>query len=472
VREDPRSEAEQREPPETFWGRLRHLGPGLIITGSIVGSGELIMTTKLGSEAGFTLLWLVVLGCLVKVFVQVEIGRYAISSAETTLKALDRIPGPRLVVSWILWLWLVMYIATILQLSGIVGGVTGIFALWLPGTSGALWTATIVLSVILLLVWGRYRMVERVSTGLVCLFTVLTVAAVGLLEWTEHPIRASDILDGLRFSLTRRDGELVDFTTAFAAFGITGVGASELIFYPYWCLEKGYARFAGPRLDREEWAARARGWIRVLQLDAWISLVVYTVATAAFYLLGAAVLHGRSIKVENENLIENLSAMYRTSFGPWGLAIFLVGAFFVLYSTLFVATASNARLFADSLGIFKVFRYRRPGQVSAMVRLACVLIPLCAGSLCLSIGQPLTLVVVGGLAQACMLPLLGGAALYLRFFRADPRLAPGRLWTAFLGLSFLAMTAIGAYQLQDIGRSLWRRPAPEQVPPPSAASQE
>ena len=29
--------------------------------------------------------------------------------------------------------------------------------------------------------------------------------------------------------------------TAFSMFGITGVGATELYSYPYWCLEKGYA---------------------------------------------------------------------------------------------------------------------------------------------------------------------------------------------------------------------------------------
>jgi hypothetical protein len=32
-------------PPTSLLGTLRHLGPGLIIAGSIVGSGELIATT-------------------------------------------------------------------------------------------------------------------------------------------------------------------------------------------------------------------------------------------------------------------------------------------------------------------------------------------------------------------------------------------------------------------------------------------
>ncbi|GIT29572.1 MAG: hypothetical protein Ct9H300mP1_16180 [Planctomycetaceae bacterium] len=41
-----------QEPPKTFLAMLKHLGPGMILVGSIVGSGELIMTTKLGAEVG------------------------------------------------------------------------------------------------------------------------------------------------------------------------------------------------------------------------------------------------------------------------------------------------------------------------------------------------------------------------------------------------------------------------------------
>ncbi len=38
-------------PPRTLAGTLLRLGPGMIIAGSIVGSGELIATTKAGAEA-------------------------------------------------------------------------------------------------------------------------------------------------------------------------------------------------------------------------------------------------------------------------------------------------------------------------------------------------------------------------------------------------------------------------------------
>ena len=71
--------SETQEAPTTFNGIRKQLGPGLIISANIVGSGELIVTTKLGADVGFIMLWFIILGCLIKVFVQLELGRYAIS---------------------------------------------------------------------------------------------------------------------------------------------------------------------------------------------------------------------------------------------------------------------------------------------------------------------------------------------------------------------------------------------------------
>ena len=119
-------------PPTSMMGILKRLGPGLIVAGSIVGSGELIATTKTGAEAGFWLLWLIVIGCVIKVFVQVEFGRYTISSGKTSLFGLNEVPGPAINyqlggknnrVNWIMWYWLLMTLASLAQLGGIVGGV-------------------------------------------------------------------------------------------------------------------------------------------------------------------------------------------------------------------------------------------------------------------------------------------------------------------------------------------------------------
>ena len=73
-------------PPETFRGIFRRIGPGLIIAAAVVGSGELIATTVLGAENGYSLLWLVVLSCVIKAVVQNELGRYAIATAKQAWK--------------------------------------------------------------------------------------------------------------------------------------------------------------------------------------------------------------------------------------------------------------------------------------------------------------------------------------------------------------------------------------------------
>ena len=61
--------------------------------------------------------------------------------------------------------------------------------------------------------------------------------------------------------------------------------------------------------------------------------------------------------------------------------------------------------------------------------------------------KPVTLVLVGGVAQALMLPLLAIAALYFRYKQTDKPLQPGAIWTVFLWVSAVAMASVGLFQL-------------------------
>jgi len=236
-------------------------------------------------------------------------------------------------------------------------------------------------------------------------------------------------------------------TVAFAAFGVTGMGAAELIYYPYWCLEKGYARFVGPPDGSPAWHERARGWIAVMQLDAWLSMVVYTVATLCFYLLGAAVLHARGELLTGATLVPVLGGMYAEAFGPVGRQGFLVGAFMVLFSTVFVSTASNARLLADGAGLFRLLPNPSPERRRRLMRQACVGLPALSVLLYLLVAEPVLLVLMGAVAQALMLPFIGLAALHLRHRRTPPELRPGPAWTAAVWAAVAAMTLLGVWQV-------------------------
>ncbi|MBM3875938.1 MAG: divalent metal cation transporter [Verrucomicrobia bacterium] len=428
-------------PAPVHWRDVfKHVGPGLILTASIVGSGELIVTPKLGASAGFTLLWFIILGCIVKVFVQVELGRFAVARGLTTIAAMNTIPGPRFIVSWLVWLWLGMFFALTFQVAGMLGGVAQIAAQSGFGGPGWLWATIAAGLTALLLFFGRYRLVENISTSMVVLFTLCTVVAVAALQWSDYRITAAHLREGFSFGFPK------DFTTAFAAFAIIGVGASELIYYPYWCLEKGYAGAVGPRDGSDGWRARARGWVRVMKFDAWFSCIIYTTATVAFYLLGAAVLHAKGLVVENKDMIATLSHMYRESFGTWGLAIFLIGAFNVLYSTVFAATASNARLMADGLQMFRLVKYETPERGATAVKWCCVALPTGALVVFIIWGAPVALVLVGAVAQGVMLPFLALAALWFRSQEPDPALRSGPAWNVFLWIAALSMSAVGVHE--------------------------
>jgi Mn2+/Fe2+ NRAMP family transporter len=375
------------------------------------------------------------------VFVQIELARLAVAERMTTLEALDGVPGPRARASWLMWVWLAMYLGLVFQVGGLIGGTVLVCESIGLGLSPGALLVVITASCALLLVSGRYGPVEKGSTIMVALFTLSAITAVVTLQWTPYRVSASQILEGLRFHLPASS------TVAFAAFGIIGVGASELIYYPYWCLEKGYARHIGPRDDSPAWRRRADGWMRVLHADALLSLVIYTGATIAFYILGAAVLHARGAEVTDRELIDTLSHMYRDTLGQAGSTIFLAGAFAVLYSTFFVATASNARLLADALPIFGVARYRDDGQRRRVVRIACVVLPVASALIYYFFPQPVLLVLIGAIGQGAMLPFLGGVAVYYHHRTLTPVLGRSPVRTLFLWIAAAAMALVGVYQI-------------------------
>src|SRR3990170_7737203 len=129
-------------------------------------------------------------------------------------------------------------------------------------------------------------------------------------------------------------------------------------------------------------------------------MLIYTGSTIAFYILGAAVLHGQGLQVTDREMIETLGQMYRQTLGAAGAWIFLIGAFAVLYSTFFVATASNSRLFADAAAIFGLTHYPDEAARLRIVSAACVGLPIASGTAYFLFPQPVLLVLIGALGQA------------------------------------------------------------------------
>ncbi len=446
-----------KEPPTSFLGKLRYIGPGFILSASIVGSGELIATTILGAEAGFVLLWFIIFSCVVKVAVQLEFGKHAIGSGESTMATFNALPGPQLGrANWTIWTWLLLMIAKMFQVGGIIGGVVLITEACFP--SGAnpdnlltpfrvVSTLVAAISVSVLVYRGYYQLLEKASLVMIGLFTIFTLASLIMLQTTELAITSAELVSGIIPSIPTDKKILL---VAIGAFGITGVGGDEIMAYNYWLIEKGYASFVGPHDDTDDWLRRAKGWIRIMYLDAILSMVAYTLMTAMFYLLGAAVLNRSGQIPAKSDLIVVLSEMYTQSLGPWARNLFLAGAFVVLFSTLFAALAAWSRMFTDAFSRIGLFSFDNQAARRRSIAICAWVIPLIWGFLFLMVKLPGAMVIIGGSATTVILMIVVFATLHARYYRLDSRLKPTMLYDVVLWLSAIAIILVAlqtAYKL-------------------------
>lgn len=441
-----------REAPTAFAGRLRHLGPGFVLSAAVVGSGELIVTTSLGARAGFALLWLVIISTGVKVWVQMELARWTILNGRTALEGYREI-GPRIgPVSWINWLWIGMDFAKMFQRGGIIGGTAAACSILWPITGEALsfrslavWAVLVTALAIALLGTNKYGMVERLCVASVVIFTLVTVGLALGLPLTEFGYGTGELGEGLSFLIPAGTAGV-----ALAMFGITGVGADEMTTYTYWCLEKGYARWTGPDDGTEDRARRAEGWLKVMRLDVAAGWLICTLCTLSFYVIGAAVLNPQKLVPEGNSMISTLSRIYTDTMGPWAEYVFLVGAITVLFSTLIGSTASVPRLWTNTLGMLGVVDWKDVRARRRTIQILTYCLPTVWAALFLFVQSPVLMVQVGGLGGGVFLLAVVIAAWRLRATGVERRFR-GSVWlTVALGISSAAIVFLGVYGILEV----------------------
>jgi Mn2+/Fe2+ NRAMP family transporter len=451
--------------PRSRGGLLRSLaaiGPGIVVAGSVIGSGELINTPVQAAKFGFVLLWVVLLSCVIKYFLQVEIARHCMVHNRTTVEALNHCPGPKFRgTSWIALLYMLGYFATMLTIIGIIGALGGLMhGLW-PLTTAAggtpdqiaaaasrstqIWGALMGALAIAMLWQGWYRHLELLVMVLVGGFSISVFVGLFLIQGTPFRISADELWSGLRFSLdTDKFGGEIGYAV-ISLMGALGVAANELFMYPYWILEKGYARELGDS-SSPGWTDRARHWIRTIWLDAGLSTLLATIVTGAFFLLGAAVLHRQGVEPQGMQVVDQISRVYTESYGAWSKWIFLVGAFCTLFSTLVVIVAASGRMWADLFGSLGLVDAENPNAVRRCHQVVQV-VWLCGlvAAFLLMKQTPADLIIAGHFVLgAVMTPLLMFAICWMAF-HTDRRVRMGpAAAVALLGSTAIILACVGA----------------------------
>ncbi len=427
-----------KEAPTNLLGRFKYLGPSLIVTGAVIGSGELVLTTSLGAAAGWALLWWLLLSCWCKALVQAELARYTITTGDTYLRAINRLPGHFAGLSWPIWMGILAYVPGTMGLGGIFGGAgqSLSFLSSLAGIeiSGIFCTGAIAIVCSVILSTGSYKWLESSMLPLVIGFTVATLTCVFAMQFTEFAVTPGEILSGLKPDW----GLFIAFAAlALSAYGYTGTSSGDISAYTYWCIEKGYPTYIGGDRNDPSWEKRAKGWVKVLHTDVWLALIVVTCATIPYYILGAGVLNQMGIVPEgNDETISALSNIFTQTLGQWAVWIFSIGAFFILFSTVLSGAGAGGRPIPDYLIELKLIDRNNLSLRKSIIRWYLGFLPIVAFLIYLFVPNFVILIMIGGLTSALFLPIQSGATIYLQKKFMDSRIQPNKivkygLWVIF-----------------------------------------
>ena len=183
-----------------------------------------------------------------------------------------------------------------------------------------------------------------------------------------------------------------------------------------------------------------------MHLDILCSLVIYTLATVAFYLLGAGVLHRMGVVPAARDTVAVLSQIYTQTLGDWALWLFYVG---VVDHAIRDDLRVDGRALPDD-GRSRPRRRRLSSAKTPQRRLQwrnrfVVVLAVVPVLLYWFFESPVRMVVAGGVAQALMLPLIGFAALYMRHTQLPRDLQPALATTVMLWLSTAVMLGFALY---------------------------
>lgn len=154
--------------------QIRALGPGLLWAGAAIGVSHLVQSTRAGAIYGFSLVGIVLIANILK-YPFFEYGpRYAAATGKSLLD------GYRELGNWAMVIFLLLTFGTMFTIQAAVTIVTSGLAAHLFGISLTpfIWSALILSICILILIIGRYPLLDKMIKLIIVLLSISTIVAV------------------------------------------------------------------------------------------------------------------------------------------------------------------------------------------------------------------------------------------------------------------------------------------------------
>jgi Mn2+/Fe2+ NRAMP family transporter len=405
------TDQEQRQKQAERPPKWRVVGPGLVVAATGVGAADLVATLVAGAKFGYTLLWVAVLGAVIKVVLVEGAGRFSLSSGLTIFE------GWRSIGRWTTW-----YFAPYIVVWGLVYGATAMSSSALPVVAifpdlSLRWTAVAFGLVGLVMVWfGSYVTFERVTVALV---GVMFVTIVGAAAVTAPNL--GEIVLGLRPILP--EDSLINILALAGGVG----GTITLAAYGYWLREKGWST---PR------------FMKVMRIDNSVAYAATAIFVVATLIVGAELFYSANIAVgtDDQALVE-VSDVLADRYGETFHYVFLVGFWAASFTSLIGVWSGVSLMFADFVGNLRNLPSghadtRTGGRFFRLYLLWLTFPPM----LLLLLDQPVGLILAYGTLGALFMPFLAITLLVLLNRRDD--VVPHEWRNGWLSNSLLALCAV------------------------------
>jgi Mn2+/Fe2+ NRAMP family transporter len=405
--------------------RWKAIGPGVVAAATGVGAGDLVATLAAGSKLGYTLLWAVLLGVLVKIALAEAVGRYHLATGSTLLR------GWRSLGIWTSWyfgvyivVWGFSYGAAIMMASGLP--LNALF----PVLSVTQWGAVCALIGLLLAWLGGYVFLERVMTFLV---GVMFISVVGVAFFLLPDV--PPMLGGLWPRLPA--GSLI-YTLGL----LGGVGGTiTMAAYGYWFNAKGW---------------HGAQWMPVMRLDNIVSYIITGIFVVAMMVVGTELLYvaGISIAKGDKGLLD-LGGVLRQRFGPVMWSIFMIGFWATSMTSLLGVWNGVSLMFSDFVRHARSRPEVSGERATRTAEFRAYLLWLTFPPMLLTFfvsDNPVQLVLVYGVLGALFMPFLAATLLWLLNWRVDRQHRNGWVSNAMLIVSLLLFGALCVADLLKIGK--------------------
>jgi len=323
---------------------LRSMGPGFIIASVVLGPGSITVASRIGSEYGYSFLWVVALAAVSMVIYTSMGARYGVLHEKSFLQGIADTYGR--------WVAVVIGISAFLAASSFQFGNNlgiGIGMEGLTGINEKVWPWIFTPLALILNFWAKnlYKVLEKI---------MMTLVIIMILAFVFNLVLARPDLQGIAKGFVPRlfSFRQLDVVAALVATTFVLHGA---FYQSYLVQDKGW------KPDDLQGSLK----------DSYMGIFMLALISLLIIITSAAALHPRGIEV---NSAADMALQLETLFGGMAKYVFSLGLCAAAFSSLMVNSVMGGGLLADGLGLGRSMNQKWPKIFTSVILLAGMLIAI------------------------------------------------------------------------------------------------